>query len=378
MRNEFLEVVALQREYSSENTPAMQRRGQVIRRLIPRQLAAISDRLKSALGVHGEDLAFQGRDGTGRKTLIPWVRFFSRSRSPSAQRGWYCVYLFDAPGSGVYLELGHGSTNLIEGEYRPRPPEELARLMSWGRQILAPLIQSNPALGEPMILKGQDLGDAYERSAVLTRWYPADNLPIDARLYDDAVEFASYLKQIYDAEVLGRAPDMPPPEVLEVETVAVGQPQRRGSKQGFGLSTAERQAVELRAMQLAKDHLESLQWRVRDVSATSPYDFVCKRGSEKLIVEVKGTTSTGEQIILTKNEVFAHLALHPNNALIVVHSIDLKSTSGKPKAEGGKLFMLSPWQIRESQLRPLTFQYTVHADGCVGAEVKADTTEPQN
>lgn len=203
MRNEFLEVVALQREYSSENTPAMQRRGQVIRRLIPRQLAAISDRLKSALGVHGEDLAFQGRDGTGRKTLIPWVRFFSRSRSPSAQRGWYCVYLFDAPGSGVYLELGHGSTNLIEGEYRPRPPEELARLMSWGRQILAPLIQSNPALGEPMILKGQDLGDAYERSAVLTRWYPADNLPIDARLYDDAVEFASYLKQIYDAEVLG-------------------------------------------------------------------------------------------------------------------------------------------------------------------------------
>ena len=140
MRNELLEVIALQREYTSENSPAMQRRGLLIRDLIPQQLRAVSVRLKSALGVHGNELAFQGRDGTGRKTLIPWVRFYSQSRSPSAQRGWYCVYLFDARATGVYLELGHGSTNFIEGEYRPRPPEELARLVAWGRQILAPVI----------------------------------------------------------------------------------------------------------------------------------------------------------------------------------------------------------------------------------------------
>jgi hypothetical protein len=46
----------------------MQRRGVLIRDLIPQELRAASARLKSALGVHGEDLAFQGRDGTGRKT----------------------------------------------------------------------------------------------------------------------------------------------------------------------------------------------------------------------------------------------------------------------------------------------------------------------
>src|SRR6202035_560708 len=114
MRNELLEVIALQRQYTSENSPAMQRRGVLIRDLIPQELRAASTRLKSALGVHGDDLGFQGRDGTGRKTLIPWVRFYSQSRSPSAQRGWYCVYLFDAPATGVYLELGHGSTNFIE------------------------------------------------------------------------------------------------------------------------------------------------------------------------------------------------------------------------------------------------------------------------
>jgi hypothetical protein len=359
MRDQLLEVITLQHEYTSENSPAMQRRGVLIRDLIPQELSAATARLKTALGVHGDDLAFQGRDGTGRKTLIPWVRFFSQSRSPSAQRGWYCVYLFDAPGTGVYLELGHGSTNLIEGEYRPRPPDELARLVAWGRQILAPVVRSNSTLAQPMVLQGEDLGDAYERSAVLTKWYPAERLPTDDVLYDDAVEFAGHLKLIYDAQALGLAPATPPPEVLEVETVAAGQPQRRGAGQGFGLSTAERRVVEMHAIHRARAHLESLQWRVRDVSATKPYDFECKRASEEMIVEVKGTTSIGEQIVLTKNEVAVHRARHPNNALIIVHSITLTRSPGNPSAEGGELVMLSPWEIVESQLRPLAFQYTV-------------------
>jgi MrcB-like, N-terminal domain/Domain of unknown function (DUF3883) len=278
---------------------------------------------------------------------------------PSAQRGWYCVYLFDAAGTGVYLELGHGSTTFTEGEYRPRPPEELARLVGWGRQVLAPVIQSNPQLGQPMVLQGGELGDAYERSVVLVKWYPVDSLPSDEVLFDDAVVFAEYLKRIYDAQALGLAPATPPPEVLEVETVAAGQPERRGISQGFGLSTAERRVVEMHAMRLAKEHLESLQWRARDVSTTRPYDFECKRASEEMIVEVKGTTSTGEQIVLTKNEVAVHRARHPNNALIVVHSITLTRTPDTPSAEGGTLFMLSPWEIVESQLQPLAFQYTV-------------------
>jgi hypothetical protein len=150
MRAELLEVIALRHEYTSENSLAMQRRGKLIRQLIPQELAAISERLKSALGPHGDDLDFQGRDGTGRKTLIPWVRFFSRARSPSAQNGRYCVYLFDAPGTGVYLELGHGSTTLEEGEYRPRPAEELAKLVAWGRDTLKDIIQSAPDLSQAM------------------------------------------------------------------------------------------------------------------------------------------------------------------------------------------------------------------------------------
>lgn len=134
---------------------------------------------------------------------------------------------------------------------------------------------------------------------------------------------------------------------------------RRSGGQGFGLTSEERRVVELWAMDTAKAHLKRLGWRLRDVSSTHPYDFECTRGDEALTVEVKGTTSIGEQIVVTRNEVAVHRARHPHNALIVVHSIILARTSGRPTAAGGQLVMVSPWQINEERLRPLAFQYAV-------------------
>jgi hypothetical protein len=272
------------------------------------------------------------------------------------------VYLFDAPGTGVYLELGHGSTTLEKGEFRPRPPEELAKLVAWGREALKSVIRADPALSSPMKLGGRELGDAYERSAVLTKWYPANEIPSDQQLLNDAVVFAGHLKRVYDAEALGLAPTAPPPEIIEVERAAAGQGQRRGRAQGFGLTVAERLAVELHAMALAKSHLQELGWHVRDVSATHPYDFDCQKGEQGMIVEVKGTTSTGQEVAVTYNEVEAHRERHPNNALIVVHSIDLVRAPEPPKANGGKLLILSPWKIEESHLRPIAFRCLVQRE----------------
>ncbi len=87
MRDELLHVMALQREFNSRNTPAMQRRGRLIRDVLPDELRRLADHLRGALGPYGEDLRFQGRDGTGLKTIIPWLRFYSHSRSRSAQNG---------------------------------------------------------------------------------------------------------------------------------------------------------------------------------------------------------------------------------------------------------------------------------------------------
>ena len=114
-------------------------------------------------------------------------------------------------------------------------------------------------------------------------------------------------------------------------------------------------------MRKAKAHLRELNWHVRDVSSSRPYDFECSRGDEKLAVEVKGTTSVGQHIVLTRNEVAAHRSRHPNTALIVVHSINLDRDPG-PKAKGGTLRMFTPWKVEDEQLRPLAYQYRVPPD----------------
>ena len=71
MRAMLQKVLELQLEFSSENTPAMERQGQLIRNLIPEELRQWhAVRVDAELPFKGR-LNLQGRDGTGRKTFVP-------------------------------------------------------------------------------------------------------------------------------------------------------------------------------------------------------------------------------------------------------------------------------------------------------------------
>ena len=74
----------------------MQRRGALIRQEIPRWL--VTQLGDDALKNQRYSFRVQGRDGTGRKTEIPWIRVYDRDHSPNAREGWYCVFLFHARG----------------------------------------------------------------------------------------------------------------------------------------------------------------------------------------------------------------------------------------------------------------------------------------
>ena len=358
MRDELQEIITLQRQFSANNTPAMQRRGDLIRRALPGQLAVASVRIARALSRYGQDLNFEGRDGTGLKTYVPWVRFFSRAESHSAQEGWYCVYLFEAGGRGVYLALAHGSTTIEDGAFKPKPAEQLAEYVAWGKSTLRDAIAADRKLVDPIMLGGKQLSDSYERSTVVAKWYADGQLPDDEQLYADVEQFAVMLQTIYEGDRLGRAPQGLPPEIVAVERAAAG-PQKQAASQGFGLTAPERSAIERHAMAVAKQHLRQLKWYVQDVSADRSYDFLCRHKGEELIVEVKGTTSAGDQILVTCNEVVAHRKHYPHNALIVVHSIDLVRATAGPSAHGGELVMLSPWCIEDDHLSPIAYQCRV-------------------
>jgi hypothetical protein len=143
------------------------------------------------------------------------------------------------------------------------------------------------------------------------------------------------------------------------EAVAAPLRSRHRSGQGFRLTAQERRVVERQAMDTAQAHLLAAGYEVEDVSKKRPYDFLATRDGRSIIVEVKGTTGGLGSVVLTSNEVMAHQSGHPENALIVVHSIELDRTSDPPIASGGHLFKLHPWTIDASALQPLSFQYVL-------------------
>jgi predicted RNA-binding protein with PUA-like domain len=74
------------------------------------------------------------------------------------------------------------------------------------------------------------------------------------------------------------------------------RPRARGQR--WSQSPAVRRAIELHAMQSAIQHYTEQDWSVEDVSAFCSYDLHCERDDRVLRVEVKGTTSTDERVLL--------------------------------------------------------------------------------
>ena len=150
---------------------------------------------------------------------------------------------------------------------------------------------------------------------------------------------------------------------------------KRTSGQGFGLSAEERRAVENHAMSVAKQYLQQHWDRVHDVSANASFDFLCQSGAQELRVEVKGTTGTGEKVILTRGEV--REAEEPNYAMFVVTEIQLgRSEPSSSKAYGGKCTCFSPWQLAAHQLEPISYSCKLNWEA--GTRVPMPSPEREN
>lgn len=142
-----------------------------------------------------------------------------------------------------------------------------------------------------------------------------------------------------------------------IESFIRGRPGGRG--QGTGLDAPSRKAVELHAMERAREYYQEDWSEIFDVSANAPYDLHLRRGKDELRVEVKGTTGSGETVILTHREVEAAIAHHPATSLFVVSHIHLDRRGVLPVATGGDAIEISPWMPREEALTATTFRYEV-------------------
>lgn len=91
MRDELQRVLDLQAAWSRRNTPEIAERGRLVRHHATGRLNDNADDLSAGIGIPVADFLSEGRDGTGLKTRVPWTRFGSEERSPSATEGFYVV-----------------------------------------------------------------------------------------------------------------------------------------------------------------------------------------------------------------------------------------------------------------------------------------------
>jgi hypothetical protein len=79
---------------------------------------------------------------------------------------------------------------------------------------------------------------------------------------------------------------------------------------------------------------------------------------------VKGTTTYGSEIVLTRNEVIESST--DGYALFVVSEILLDRSGGHVAAHGGVARLFHPWSPDPAVLRPISYQCSVdHSEGQV-------------
>ena len=154
--------------------------------------------------------------------------------------------------------------------------------------------------------------------------------------------------------------------IAELAAIDTGQDSDRTTQAKRALrratDSARNKAVELRAMEEAERCYREQGWKVEDVSAAESYDLRCTRDGDELHVEVKGVTSDGSEVNLTRNEV--EHARERRTALFVLSHVEVSyADGGEPVASGGNARVLCPWRVDDGDLTALAYSYRVPGDG---------------
>jgi hypothetical protein len=160
---------------------------------------------------------------------------------------------------------------------------------------------------------------------------------------------------------------------------AVAFLERRAAKaagQGFVSSPERRKAVERHAMAAARRYLEEIGFDIEDTSAERPYDLIARRPGEEIFVEIKGTTGSGEEIILTSNEVEHASAQGRCCMLFILSEVVVVEGTGGPTASGGTRHVLWPWDLETEALSAISYKYRVSGTRRAGDDAAPNSPGP--
>ena len=137
---------------------------------------------RSKLQSDYSDLLIQGSAGQGNWASVPWVAFFDKTETTTAQEGIYVVYLFSEDMQRLYLTFNQGVTTPITSKGKAKALEWL-RLNADKIALAYPNSEFMP--GEEINLGESDLAIAYEKACIYYKEYPKDNLPPNNELISD-------------------------------------------------------------------------------------------------------------------------------------------------------------------------------------------------
>lgn len=132
--------------------------------------------------------------GSGSWANVPWLSILNPEITNTTQNGIYPVYIFCADGSGVYLSLGQGVTNLNNHYGAEKAVEEVKSNISFYRSKI-PALQSWS--GDALNLHATTIrGRLYEPTNIGSKFYAADSIPDDSTLFNDLNEMLSIYKAV--------------------------------------------------------------------------------------------------------------------------------------------------------------------------------------
>jgi hypothetical protein len=127
--------------------------------------------------------------------------------------------------------------------------------------------------------------------------------------------------------------------------------------QGFQYDVRFRRLIERHAMARVMKLLKQKYEAVEDRSSECSFDFLCRIGGKERLVEVKGTTTVGEIVLLSRAE--CELASRERVDLYVVRNIVIEDRDGKPKTIGGTVDTIPDWGRRGFHSKPLGFAVSI-------------------
>ncbi len=358
LKNTLRDISRLQLHYSPDNTEKMEQRGRLIRDILVAEIKSRKETLKNALGDYGADFDVGASDGIGSKTEAPWVRFYSKSMSPSPREGYYFVIHFSRDGRFVFFTVGCGSTIWENDSLRPVPRNELQEKVNIARKQIVNVLGSLGSFKDEIVLGAKaPLPRTFERATATAKRIKV-NLIETVNLEELLEEGAIQLKSVYQMQSVGGDLTQEFKDQIAIDEALNPHRNNRAKAQGFGLTGAERKAVELRAIDVASSWFMENGYKVSDTSATESFDLLVEKDGSSKKVEVKGSTSQDiNSVMMTTNEISLHQEEQGSTALALVSQINLVK-GDKPICNGGKLEVLIDWKIDEWTLEPTSYRVT--------------------